>query len=100
MEGIANGGALGEGLEVSVLVEGALGWSMLADLIEVAKGDECRWNQREVKMVVFEDPVIPFVSLLMTRYDWRRSYCTCQQEWQRWRMVEEQWHRHWADPPW
>ena len=67
MEGIANGGALGEGHEVSVLVEGALGWPMLADIVEVAEGDECRWNQREVKMVVFEDPIIPFVSLLKTK---------------------------------
>ena len=64
---MANRGALGEGHEVSVLVEGALGWPMLADMVEVAKGDECRWNRKEFKMVIFEDPIIPFVSLLKTR---------------------------------
>jgi hypothetical protein len=58
---------LGEGHEVSVLVEGALGWLMLAEMVEVAKGDECRWNRKELKMVVFEDPIIPFVSLLKTK---------------------------------
>ena len=67
MEGIPNGGALGEGHEVSVLVEGAMGWPMLAGMVEVAKGDECRWNQMELKMVGFKDPIIPFVSLLKTR---------------------------------
>ena len=52
---------------MSVSVEGALGWPMLADMVEVAKGDECRWNRKELKMVVFEDPIIPFVSLLKTK---------------------------------
>jgi hypothetical protein len=67
LEGIANRGALGEGHEVSVVVEGALRWPMLADMVEVAKGDECRWYRKELKMVVFEDPIIPFVSLLTTK---------------------------------
>jgi hypothetical protein len=58
---------LGEGHEVSVLVKGALEWPMLADMVEVAGGDECRWNRKELKMVVFEDPIIPFVSLLKTK---------------------------------
>ena len=40
---------------------------MLADMVEVAKGDERRWNRKEFKMVIFEDPIIPFVSLLKTR---------------------------------
>ena len=52
---------------MSVLVEGAMGWPMLAGMVEVAKGDECRWNQMELKMVGFKDPIIPFVSLLKTR---------------------------------
>ena len=58
---------MGDGHEVSALVEGALGWPMLADMLEVAKGDECRWNWKKLKMVVFEDHIIPFVSLLKTK---------------------------------
>ena len=52
---------------MSALVEGALGWPMLADMLEVAKGDEYRWNRKELKMVIFEDPIIPFNSLLKTK---------------------------------
>ena len=58
---------MGDGHEVSALVEGALGWPMLADMLEVAKGDEYRWNRKELKMVIFEDPIIPFNSLLKTK---------------------------------
>jgi hypothetical protein len=58
---------LGEGHEVSVVVEGALRWPMLADMDEVTEGDECRWNRKELKVVVFEGPIVPFVSLLKTK---------------------------------
>jgi hypothetical protein len=40
LEGIANGGALGDRGELLVLVEEALGWPMLADMIEMDEFDQ------------------------------------------------------------
>ena len=49
MEEIVNGMALENRIGVSVLVEGAFGWAMSADWIKVARGDECRQDQKEMK---------------------------------------------------
>ena len=59
--------ALGDRGEVSVLLEGALGWPMLADMIEEVGFDELGHNQKETEMVELEVHIIPFVQLFATR---------------------------------
>ena len=49
MDEIVNGMTLENRMGVSVLVEAAFGWAMSADWVEVARGDECRQDQKEMK---------------------------------------------------
>jgi hypothetical protein len=63
-------GDRGEGTD---LEEGVLRWSKPADIIEVARGDECGHNQKEMEMVELEVTVIPFVPLFATS-GWRRIH--------------------------
>ena len=65
--------------EGSVLEEGALRWSKPADIIEVARGDECGHNQKDLEMVELGATVIPFVPLFTTS-GWRRIHHICQQQ--------------------
>ena len=49
MEEIVNRVAFRNRIGASVLVEGSLGWAMIADWVKVAKCGECRQKLKEMK---------------------------------------------------